>query len=131
MGHWVMGWWMMGCWMMRWGMMRRWAAPVLVLLPICAGGPAIAGERGPVCREPSVVDEMTRQIRDHNYYSLVNPRLVTETPTVDANLVRCQVCVQSAPYDTIRFGDRPIRQCLYHGFDVQILSNGFVVRDLR
>jgi hypothetical protein len=112
-------------------MMRHRAAPLMVLLPICATGPAIAGERGPVCREPSVVDEMTREIRDHNYYSRVNPRLVTETPTAAANLVRCQVCVQSAPYDTIRFGDQPIRQCLYHGFDVQILSNGFVVRDLK
>jgi hypothetical protein len=126
MGHWVMGWWMMGR-----RIMRGWATAAIVLLPICAVGPAVAGERGPVCREPSVVDEMTREIRDHNYYSRVNPRLVTETPTAEANLVRCQVCVQSAPYDTIRFGDQPIRQCLYHGFDVQILSNGFVVRDLK
>jgi hypothetical protein len=111
--------------------MRPWAEAVMFLLPVCVTEPAIAGERGPVCREPSVVDEMTREIRDHDYYSRVNPRLVTETPTADANLVRCQVCVQSAPYDTIRFGDQPIRQCLEHGFDVQILQNGFIVHDLK
>lgn len=131
MGHLKMARGMMARRMMGRRLVRHWAAPAIVLLPICVAGPAMAGERGPVCREPSVVDEMTREIRDHNYYSLVNPRLVTETPTAQANLVRCQVCVQSAPYDTIRFGDQPIRQCLEHPFDVQILSNGFVVRDLK
>ena len=136
MGRWVMGRGMMGRWAMRRRVMRRrvmrcWVMPMTAVLPLCAAGPAIGGERGPVCREPSVVDEMTREIRDHDYYSRVNPRLVTETPTAQANLVRCQVCVQSAPYDTIRFDDRPIRQCLAHGFDVQILQNGFIVRDLK
>ncbi len=47
------------------------------------------------------------------------------------NVVRCQVCVQSAPYDMTQFGDRPIRQCLAHGFEVRIVPAGFVVRDLQ
>jgi hypothetical protein len=111
--------------------MARWLAAVMVVILFCAGGPARAGERGPVCRQPSVVDEMTREIRDDNYYSKVNSKLITETPTADPNRVLCQVCVLSAPYDTIRFGDRPIRQCLAHGFEVQILPHGFVVRDLK
>jgi hypothetical protein len=112
-------------------MAQRWAAPVLVLLAACATGSAKAGERGPVCREPSVVDLMAREIRDHDYYTRVDPRLITETPTAETNHVLCQVCVLSAPYDTIRFGDQPTRQCLAHGFDVLILRNGFVVRDLH
>jgi hypothetical protein len=111
--------------------MIRWLIPFVMLMSFVTAAPADAGERGPVCRETSVVDEMTREVRDHNYYGNVDPRLVTETPTVNPNVVRCQVCVQSAPYDTTRFGDQPIRQCLAHGFEVLILRSGFVVRDLR
>jgi hypothetical protein len=39
--------------------------------------------------------------------------------------------VQSAPYNNTRFGERPISQCLAHGFEVRILRSGFVVRDLK
>jgi hypothetical protein len=117
-------------------MMGRWTAPIVIsvsfcLAPLWAAAPAIARDRGPVCRQPSVVDEMTREVRDRNYYSEIEPGLVTETPTTDPALVRCQVCVQSAPYNMDRFGDRPIGQCLLHEFEVHILSGGFVVRDLR
>jgi hypothetical protein len=112
-------------------MMIRWTIPFVVLLSFGTAGPTVAGERGPVCRETSVVDEMTREVRDQNYYGNVDPKLVTETPTGNPNVVLCQVCVQSAPYDTTRFGDQTIRQCLAHGFEVRILRSGFVVRDLR
>ncbi|HEY0181876.1 MAG TPA: hypothetical protein VGC09_03625 [Rhodopila sp.] len=105
--------------------------PAALAAVLCAAPPAFAGERGAVCREPSVVDEMTREIRDHYYYSEVDPRLVTETPTSDAVLVHCQVCVQSAPYDTIRSGEHPIARCLAHEFEVRILHSGFRVRDLQ
>ena len=111
--------------------MTRWLAPFLCLISIVSADPAIAGERGPVCRQASVVDEMGRQITNRNYYGRVDPRLVTETPTAIANVVRCQVCVQSAPFNSTRFGDQPVRQCLEHGFEVQILPSGFVVRDLK
>jgi hypothetical protein len=112
--------------------MARWLASMtMVVVAVCSAWPARAGHRGPVCREPSVVDEMTREVRDHDYYSKVNPSLVTETPTADPNLVLCQVCVQSAPYDTLRFGDQPIRRCLAHAFEVHILPHGFVVHDLK
>lgn len=109
--------------------MTRWMASVVVLL--LSAAPAIAAERGPVCRQSSVVNEMTREVRDQNYYSHVDPDLVTETPTSDPNMVRCQVCVQTAPYNTTRFGDQPIKQCVAHGFEVLILRKGFVVRDLK
>jgi hypothetical protein len=111
--------------------MERWIAVLALLAPLGAAQPASAWERGPVCREPSVVDEMTRQIRLSNYYSFVNPRLVTEQSTNVDNVVRCQVCVQSAPFEMTEFGDRPIRQCLAHGFEVRIVPAGFVVRDLQ
>jgi hypothetical protein len=90
----------------------------------------MAREVGPACREASVVDEMTRDIRARDYYSNVNPMLVTEQPTAEPNIVHCQVCVQDAPYETTRYGDQPVRQCRPHTFEVRILRAGFVVRDL-
>jgi hypothetical protein len=111
--------------------MRQWVAMIAVLTALGATQPARAAERGPACREASVVDEMTRQIGAQSYYAQVDPRLVTEQPTIDSNVVRCQVCVQLTPYYMARFGDRPIRQCVAHGFEILILPDGFVVRDLR
>ncbi len=108
--------------------MRRSAA---ILLMVLAAGPALAGGRGPICREPSVVDEISREVRAGNYYADVEPALVTEQPTFDPRVVRCDVCVLSAPYDTIRFGDRSVGRCVAHGFEVQTLANGFVVRAVR
>ena len=111
--------------------MQRWAVTIVLLLAISAARPAYAAERGPVCREPSVVDEIDREIRAKNYYGTVRTSLITEQPTADPGLVRCQVCVLSAPYETMRFGDQPIQQCVAHDFEVRVLSAGFVVRDLR
>jgi hypothetical protein len=111
--------------------MGRLATTVVMLLAVGPAPQALAQNRGPVCREPSVVDEMARQIRGRSYYSSVDWRLVTEQPGADPGLVRCQVCVETAPYDTSRFGDQPIPQCLPHGFEVRIVPTGFVVRDLR
>ena len=111
--------------------MRRFGAVAAALLIGMTAAPAMAWERGPVCREPSVVDEMTREIRAEDYYTLVDPALVTEQPTSDPNVVRCDVCVQAAPYNMTRFGEQPIRHCVAHGFAVRILHAGFLVRDLR
>jgi hypothetical protein len=111
--------------------MRRLAVTMLLLLGSGAAQSGLAGERGPACREPSVVDEIAREVRAGNYYGSVDPRWVSERPTADPRVVLCQVCVLSAPYDTARFGDHPVRQCLARGFEVRIVANGFVVRDLR
>lgn len=108
----------------------RFRATLILLLAATVASPAQA-ERGPVCREPSVVDEITREVKARNYYTSVDPRLVTEQPTADPHVVHCNVCVQLAPYDTTRFGERPIEQCVPHGFEVRIVPAGFVVRDLR
>jgi hypothetical protein len=112
-------------------MMGRWVASIVVLVSWAAGQPAMAGDRGPVCREPSVLDEMAREIRDQDYYGRVDPRLVTETPTAELNLVRCQVCVLAAPYNMTRFGDQPIPRCVAHDFEIRMVPGGFVVYDLR
>ncbi len=108
-------------------MRRRFAATLLTLLSI---SPAFGIERGPVCREPSVVDEITREVQSRNYYADIDRALVTERPTTDPRILRCDVCVLSAPYDTIRFGDRPVARCTAQGFEVRTLTNGFVVRAL-
>lgn len=112
--------------------MAKWAVAAMAILVLAGTAvPARSGIREPVCREASVVDEMTRQVRADHYYTDVDPRLVTEQPTADPRVVRCQVCVQSAPFNTLRFGDRPIEQCVARAFDVQILPGGFVVQNLR
>lgn len=90
----------------------------------------MAWERGPVCREPTVVGEMTREIQAQDYYSQIDPALVTEQPTATPNVVNCQVCVQATPYDTTHFGNTPIRHCVAHSFEVRIVQAGFVVRSL-
>jgi hypothetical protein len=107
--------------------MQPMAATLLLLLVVT---PGLAAERGPVCRETSVVEEIAREIRAGDYYADVDPQLVTEQPTADPRFVRCQVCVLVAPFNTLRFGDRPIAQCRSRDFEVQILSGGFVVRAL-
>lgn len=111
-------------------MMMRQCWLLVIALIVCPG-PAFAGVRDPVCRQPSVVDEMAREVRDHDYYSEVDPRLITETPTPNPAVVACQLCVLSAPFNATRFGEQPVRQCVEHGFEVRILRNGFVVRDLK
>lgn len=107
--------------------MRPSAVTFLMLLALGLVKPALGIERGPVCREPSVVDEITREVRVGNYYSQINTDLVTEQPTADPRIVRCQVCVQSTPFDTPRFGDRAIARCIAHDFEVRIAPRGFVV----
>ena len=110
-------------------MMRLASMAIMAFIFTGSATHLLANEGGPVCRQQSVVTEMTRQIRVASYYSKVDPRLVTEQPTVNPRIVRCQVCVEYAPYDTIRFGDRPVGQCLAHGFEVEIFPAGFVVYD--
>jgi hypothetical protein len=107
--------------------MLRTAATLVLLLAL---KPALAAERGPVCREESVLDEITREVQAGDYYANFDPRLVAEQPTVDPRFVHCHVCVLSTAFDTMRFGDRPVAQCVSRGFEVQILAGGFVVRAL-
>ena len=110
--------------------MLRCAAAIATLALAVIAGPAAATPRGPVCREPSVVDEMTLQIRARDYYAKVNPAWVSEQPGTAPNVVLCRVRALSALYDTPLFGNRPARRYLLRDFEVRILHHGFVVRAL-
>lgn len=110
-------------------MTRLAAVAMAILISAGAAVPLFAGERGAVCRERSAVEKITREIHRRTYYSEVDPSLVTEQPTADPHVVRCQVCVQSAVYDMTRYRDHPIEQCVAHAFDVEIFPTGFVVHD--
>ncbi|HYZ21432.1 MAG TPA: hypothetical protein VE690_04670 [Rhodopila sp.] len=101
------------------------AALVPALAPTPA--PALAAEPGPVCRASTVVEVMAREIRAQDYYTQIDPRLITEQATPIPNLVRCNVCVLQTPYEMTRFGQQPIRRCIARTFEVRILRNGFVV----
>ena len=98
--------------------MKRTTATLLLLLVL---EPAFAGERGLVCREELVVDEISPGVE---LYGNVDRRLVTEQPTSDPLVVRCQVCVLSGPDDTIRFGAKSVGRCESRDFEVLILSGG-------
>lgn len=111
--------------------MKRLAAAAVLLALAASQPPASSAAPEAACRVDTVVDEMARQIRARDYYATIDPRLVTEQATPVPNLVRCNVCVLETPYDMTRFGEKPVRRCLPHDFEVKILSTGFVVRDLR
>jgi hypothetical protein len=103
----------------------------MVLALLLAAYPvSILAHTGPICREPSVVDEIARQIKSNDYYAKVEAQLITEEPTREANVVRCQVCVLARPYLMPQFGDKPIPRCLPAEFDVRAVGLGFVVRAL-
>ena len=111
--------------------MKWWIKMLVALAALGAARPASAWERGPVCREPTTVDEMTREIRARNCYIQLDPGLVTEQAISAVNVVRCQVCVLSSPYEMTWFGDRPARQSLANDVEVRIVPAGFAVRDLQ
>jgi hypothetical protein len=104
---------------------------ILMMFIVAPAPRASAGERGPVCRVPSVVDVMTREIRKRDYYARIEPRLIEEIPESARNTVWCGVTVWTLSYDA-RIGDGlPLGRCEQHAFRVQAVSNGFVVRYLR
>jgi len=101
------------------------AALLLAAYPVSA-----FAHTGPICREPSVVDEIAREIKSRDYYAKVEARFITEEPTPKPNVVRCQVCVLTRPYLMSQFGDKPVPRCLPAEFDVRAVGLGFVVRAL-
>jgi hypothetical protein len=103
-------------------------AMITILLPLAQ---AHATLPAPVCRLPTVVDVMARTLRLNPHYTRLNPRLISETPTLDPTLVQCDVCVNVIMYDAVRFGAWPVARCEPRTFTVQALRNGFVVRPLR
>jgi hypothetical protein len=103
---------------------------IAVALLLAAYPVSVFAHTGPICREPSVVDEIGRQVKSRDYYAKVEAHLITEEPTREANVVRCQVCVLTRPYLMSQFGDKPVPRCLPAAFDVRAVGLGFVVRAL-
>ncbi len=92
---------------------------------------ATAPEREPICREPSVLEAMERDVRVRNFYARIDQDDVTEIPGDNQNSVRCGVCVLTLSYDARRLQIQPTRWCVYREFVVQALRHGFIVRPLQ
>jgi hypothetical protein len=102
--------------------------PVLLLLQPSA---VRAGQQRPICTVPSVLDAMSRAIRQRDYYARIEPRLMFEQSAPATNTVWCGVSVSTLDYNTHRAGGVPLWQCVQYMFSVRALSEGFVVRFLN
>jgi hypothetical protein len=105
-------------------------AATLFVLGLFAGfAPhARAGDLGSICRAPSVIDVMTRELRRRDPYMRIEPRLVAEYPSVVPNIVLCAVLGQTLRYDAARNDGVPVRYSALHEFTVRAVLDGYVVR---
>jgi hypothetical protein len=103
-------------------------ASILFLAPVPR---AWAGAHEPICRAPSVLELMEREVRRRDHYARIEPRLVDEVPDVKRNVVLCGVPVWTLSYDARRAVGVAFGRCESHEFRVQALLNGFVVVYLR
>jgi hypothetical protein len=90
-----------------------------------------AGQQRPICIVPSVLDAMSRAIKQRDYYAQIDPRLMVEQPASVTNTVWCGVSVSTLDYNTYRAGGMPLWRCEQYMFSVRALSDGFVVRFLN
>jgi hypothetical protein len=104
-------------------------AVAIIVATSCA--PAWAGEAPMICRAPSVLDLMARDLRQHDYYARIDPRLTEEFSGPVADSVQCSVAVVTLRYDPPLAGNVPLGHCESHVFQVRAVANGFVVRYLR
>lgn len=102
--------------------------PVMLLAQTSGG---IAGQQRPICIVPSVLDAMSRAIRQRDYYAQIEPRLMVEQPAPPPNTVQCGVSVSTLDYNTYRADGLPLWRCEEYIFSVRALSDGFVVRFLN
>jgi hypothetical protein len=102
-----------------------------LLLFLAPAPHAWAGEHQPICRVPSVLDQMALELRKRDYYGRIEPHLVEEVPEVAGTTVWCGVVVWTLSYDARVADGLPLGRCELHAFRVRALSNGFVVRYLR
>jgi hypothetical protein len=88
---------------------------------------ARAGAPGPICRVPSVVDVMTRELRQRDPYARVDWRLIAEYPSAAPDVVLCGVLAQTVRYDASRSANVPLRYSALHEFRVRAVLDGYVV----
>ena len=119
--------------MTRYAMRLVLLAALALIPPALSPAAARAGEAapGPVCHLPAVLDVMTESLRLNRHYARIDPRSISETPTVDPRVVRCDVCVNFLLYDTVHLGEVPAARCEGQVFAVRILRNGYVVDPAR
>ncbi len=104
------------------------AVSLLLLLLFAGFAPhARAGKPGPICREPSVIDVMTRELRRRDPYVRVERRLIAEYPSVTPDVVLCGVLAQTLRYDASRSDGVPLRYSALHEFRVRAVLDGYVV----
>jgi hypothetical protein len=103
-------------------------ALILALAPFSC---ARAGALEPICRVPSVVDVMAREVHKRDYYGRIEPDLIDQFPYAAPNTVLCGVPVWTLSYDAHLADGIPLGRFEQYGFTVQALSNGFLVRYLR
>jgi hypothetical protein len=111
--------------------MRKVALLFMGALMLAPGAFAWAGQPQPVCRVSEVLDVISLELHKREIYIRIDPDLVWQQPTADRTVVRCGVCALVATYDMPSFGERPLRTCEQHAFDVRALPNGFIVQFLR
>lgn len=111
-------------------MVSRLALAVVTMM-VVACGPALAGDAPMMCRAPSVLDLMARDLRLRDSYARIAPRLTEEFPSPMANTVQCGVSVVTLRYDPPLAGNIPLGHCESHFFQVRAVANGFIVRYLR
>jgi hypothetical protein len=111
-------------------MIRLGALLVPVMLMAQTSGVS-AGQQRPICIVPSVLDAMSRAIKQRDYYARIEPRLMVEQPASVTNTVWCGVSVSTLDYNTYRAGGMPLWRCEQYMFSVRALSDGFVVRFLN
>jgi len=97
-----------------------------LLLSLAATPCATAGELQPICRVPSVLDVMAREVRQHDYYASLEPYWLAEAPDT-VNTVWCWITVWTHYYDA-RVPDMfPLWHWEQYVFRVKALSKGFLV----
>jgi hypothetical protein len=88
---------------------------------------ARAGEPGPICRIPSVIDVMTHELRRRDPYVRIIPHWIAEYPSPTPNVVLCGVAALTWRYDASRNGGVPLRYSTLHEFSVRAVLDGYVV----
>lgn len=107
---------------------RPGVASLLTMLLFAGFAPqARAGEPGPVCRVPSVIDVMTHELRRRDPYVRIIPKWIAEYPSATPNVVLCGVAALTWRYDASRSGMVPLRYSTLHAFSVRVVMDGYVV----
>lgn len=93
--------------------------------------PVRAGDSGPICRVPSVVDVMRRELHRRDHYAHIERQWIKEYPGLSLNVVLCGVSALTLRYDAASSDDVPLRYVTSHEFRVLALPDGYVVKFVR